>query len=286
MYRVLWSLLLLASLATGAARAGVSYQYVGVPSNNSVAVNGTITVSIYLNETITSATGGGAMNQSIIGLDGGLVGAAFFVTSASAQDAKITTLANNVAGSANGTNFDTQNASKVTTTQAGLFESVTKTSNFAGASFSTNAVTGTTVVNQIFLGTLTIQGVAVGSTNYTVEATKSAPAGFPGANSLSDTVTAGLDSDWNTFGSGVQLDQTNSTGTGGPPPVFTGAFGDPFTFTITTTPAVPEPSSMFLCGLAVCGGAIGAYRRRKAILTHKLPDGLNVSMADPSRLLP
>jgi hypothetical protein len=35
-------------------------------------------------------------------------------------------------------------------------------------------------------------------------------------------------------------------------------------FTVPASAAVPEPSSMLLCGLASLGGAYSIYRRRKA----------------------
>jgi hypothetical protein len=111
MHRVLCSLFVLASLATGAARADVTFQYTAVPSSTTVQAGSTVTVSIYLTETITpisNASNSNLQNQSIIALDGGVVAAGFFVNTVGTTSASsITALANNVtSGNANGTNFD------------------------------------------------------------------------------------------------------------------------------------------------------------------------------------
>jgi hypothetical protein len=84
----------------------------------------------------------------------------------------------------------------------------------------------------------------------------------------------------------VSLDTTqtgsNKAGDGNTIPAFTGASGDPFTITIPAA-AVPEPSSMVLCGLAACGGALGAYRRRKARLAKRLAESESAVAIDHGR---
>jgi hypothetical protein len=273
MGRVLCSLLVLAALATSAARADVTYQYTAVPSSNTVQAGGTVTVALYLTETITPITGSSpasAQNQSIIGLDGGVVSAGVFVNTINGNAATISAAANNVAGSANGTNFDTANRLASNSTQAAILESTTKSTNFAGAGFSTSPVTSGSASNTILLGTLTITGGSTaGQTQYAVESVANTPASLAHVPANGNTITAGANSAWPvSFGIGNDLDSSNDNVNGGPPPAYIGAgtsgSSGAFTFTITTTTATPEPSSLLLCGLAVMSGAYTAYRRRMA----------------------
>jgi hypothetical protein len=286
MHRVLCSLFVLASLATGAARADVTFQYTAVPSSTTVQAGSTVTVSIYLTETITpisNASNSNLQNQSIIALDGGVVAAGFFVNTVGTTSASsITALANNVtSGNANGTNFDTANKfnnvsdTRFSATQASVLQSVQGTSSInAGANFSTNSVTSGSVTNNILLGTLTLTGGSTaGTTTYAVEsfanAKNSTLFGSSGVPATGNTVTAGLNSS-NWPNGPLDLDSTNNNINGGVPPAYTGSgttgSSGAFEFQITTTTAVPEPSSMALCGLTAFGMGIGAWRRRKARL--------------------
>ena len=283
MRRVLFALALLSGLGTSIARADVSYQYTAVVQGSStVQAGGSVTVNIYLTETITPITGSSpqyAQNQSIIALDGGLTGAGFFVNQISGSTTTITGLAGNTTtGNANGSNFDTPVRSGYTSTGAGLLEANENSgSTNTGANLSKSAVTSGSVTNNILLGTLTITaGSTAGATTYAVESLNNATGmgGFnPNPPANSNTVTAGLNSAWPSYvgmgGSGIDLDSTNNASQNGTPPAYTragtnGATGA-VTFTITTQIAgVPEPSSMGCAGWRYPGWASvsgGAGRR-------------------------
>jgi hypothetical protein len=114
----------------------------------------------------------------------------------------------------------------------------------AGGSVTT---VGGTTTTRVFLGTITLTAGSLGTTTtFTIESAKNF------VNHDGNTLT---------FHDAFDLDK-DSTGQGAPV-TWTGAdsVSPANTFTVT---AVPEPSSLLLCGLAVCGGAFAAYRRRKA----------------------
>src|SRR5262249_53915211 len=76
--------------------------------------------------------------------------------------------------------------------------------------------------------------------------------------SLGDATAAFGPGNTLTFASGFDLDQSGSSQ--GAPVNFSAATGSQFT--LSASAAVPEPSSMLLCGLVTLGGAYSAYRRR------------------------
>jgi hypothetical protein len=129
----------------------------------------------------------------------------------------------------------------------------TSGNNTFGTATNTSPVTATTI-NTVLLGTFTVTAAAT-----------------PGVSTITlagiqyQTVTAGLM--WPNLvlgGGGSDLYTTDNGEFGGPPPVYVGT-SDPsnaYSFTLTTT-AVPEPSSLLLCGLAACGLGFAAWRRRK-----------------------
>jgi hypothetical protein len=266
MSRRLWVATAVLALTAVPARADVSYQYVTDQSSYTAAAGGTVTVQIFLQETVTpNKTTSSDQNQSLISVDGGLVGAGVFTKVSNGTAATITNVANNVATGAakNSTNFDTGEKAVSTPTAASILEANTGAANTFGNTNS-NVVT-TTTKYQVLLGTLTINvGAAAGATTtFTVLPYKNTPTAppFNGTGADNNTVTAGT----GPFqGFPLDLDVTNNQALTGPPPAYKGANdATAFAFTVTAA-AVPEPSSMLLCGLIACGGAFTAYRRRRA----------------------
>jgi hypothetical protein len=223
------------------ARATISYQYVVADSsfnnvsNVSVASGATVTVNLYLQETVTGT------DSSLIASENGLFGAGVFVTkSGTTGDSTVSSIAGNTATEPAG--FQGPLSSGTTTTSAHLLESTSTSDTTGGPSGTTtggnvSTVNGTTTTD-VLLGTLTLKGGSVGSTTtYTVESYKN---------------FSGGDGNTLTFTNIDDLDVTNTN------PAYTGADNATFSFTVTVT---PEPSSLLLCGLVVPGVGIGVWRR-------------------------
>jgi hypothetical protein len=119
----------------------------------------------------------------------------------------------------------------------------------AGGSVTTSGGTTTT---KVFLGTITLTAGTLGTTTtFTIQSKKTLQNDPGDGNTL-------------TFKNGYDLDQNGPNN--GASVAWTGAdaVGANDTFTVT---AVPEPSSLLLCGLAVCGVALGAFRHYKALVS-------------------
>jgi hypothetical protein len=248
------------------AKGDISYTYVTDSTSYTAATAGsTITVSIFLNENLSgSSTSLEVANQ-------GLSTAGFYVTTTAGNASTITAIAanrnsNNSAG--NPGSFGNANdgfngpdnsgvtvSSQVATdgSKARLLEATNATNGFGPVGAQTS------FGSQLLLGTVSIKAGAAGSsTTFTLETYRHAPTSIGGSGTDGNTTDNGL------FVSGVSNDYDvsgTSTATG---QSYTGADVSQFeTFTVTVA-AVPEPSSMLLCGLAACGGLYGVYRRRKA----------------------
>jgi hypothetical protein len=215
------------------ARADITYQYVTDQSAYTAAAGTNVTVSVFLQETVTGTS------KSLLASEGGLFGFGVLVTKTSG-DATLPTsgFAVNNAAPPNGFNGNqAQNPNPPTATQVGAIANVGN---------STTGVTGTVTgnVTKILLGTVTITATSTNESDFKVGVNTFAP-----GNTITNT---------NAF----DLDQTNNGPAGGA--TYKGATDTgPFVFTINAA-VVPEPSSMLLCGLIACGGAYSAYRRRKA----------------------
>jgi hypothetical protein len=248
-FRGLLALVALAGVLAqhGVARANISYTYVTDSSTYSAAAGASVTVQIFLNENLTGSS------TSLESANNGMVGAGYYVTKSSGDaSAKIT------ATSGNANNFNTTNPAAGDGFGSG--ESVSKQVATDGSAArlleGVNATTGpvgvaTTFGRQLLLGTVVITaGNAGTSTTYTLETYKNAPTSLGGS---------GVDGNTLDF-SGNDYDVTGTDPTTGQQ--YTGA-NDITAITFTVT-AVPEPSSILLCGLGACGLAWGAYRRYKA----------------------
>ena len=236
--------LALAVSAPATARASITYQYVSDQTSYNVNVGSTITVNLYIQETLTGGS------TSLIVQDGGMFAAAIGVNrSTGTAAANITAIKENTGAPWTSGSF----AFGADNFTAGTAQLGVQSPGFLGTASNINPDS----TGKILIGTmtLTIAANATGTTTFNL-----AQYNTGGGN----TVTAGASNP--TSGSAFDLDFTNnnSPATGGQPPAtYSGANDNPFSFTVVVA-AVPEPSSMMLCGLAVVGGAYSVYRRRKA----------------------
>jgi len=225
----------------------------------STGLNTQHTVSVYLQETVTGT------DKSIINTDGGLFGAGVKVTRSGVGDATIFVDAFNTSFTENSTPSPTgfggknpKNGSSLpptqvdytpsTSTQAGLIVNADTTANSTALGTSQGgplvADPGTAGVYKILIGTLNIiEGK--NTTTFTVS----------NYGAHGDTVTqAKTDLDF----SGTALGATKT------PYIGASSAAPLYSFSVTGA-AVPEPSSMALCGLIASGLSYAGYRRRKTV---------------------
>ena len=239
------SLALLSSvfLVVGQAQADVSYQYVTDSTSYSGANGSTVDVNVYLQETLTSGS------TSLITSSGGLQ--SFGVAS-------------NVVG--------TGNSSVSSFAYNPLFgQQFTPKINYSGSGNNVEADAGVTVndppfpgvplgassgggasSSQVYLGTIAIT-VGPGTTTYNLtslaDSTVGNPHGFGGAgngNTLTHSPAPPNQNDLDTNGGSWTGANANST----------------YQFTVSG-PAVPEPGSMILTGLAASVLGFGRWMRRR-----------------------
>jgi hypothetical protein len=249
MRRYMLAIIALVAGSVGSARADISYQYVTDQSTYSGTAGSSITVNFYLQEN------GANPSNGIINNDNGLFGAGFLATQT------------NVSGGSAGSTFtvgslqfnknDPASGSPQGFGSGGLYSNKPNTTTQQGG--LENIFTGTVapftsnigaLQNVIFLGSASIVvGPAGTSTTFTLTSYKS---------------FNHVDGNTLTNNSGFDLDVTSSS------PAYIGADNNPFTFTVAAA-AAPEPSSILLCGLAACGGALSVYRRRTSQRTPVAP---------------
>jgi hypothetical protein len=258
---VLCALALLAGLPLQ-ARADISYVYVTDQSNYNVAAGASVTVNVFLQEILTGTS------TSLIAQDGGMLSAAAAVALKSGTSATITTASANAAtGNPTGS---TNNPSSVWGTTSFAF-AVAHTATNANFGVNSNGSLGTaTNINpdasgKILIGNLVItaSSTATGVTTYNL---------VQNTGGFGNTITAGASAASQAAQSAYDLDSTNNASTGAPTGTYFGTtdtsnpnFGLQ-SFTITVA-AVPEPSSMVLCGMLAVGGMVTVYRRRRAAST-------------------
>jgi hypothetical protein len=243
------------------ARADITYEYVTDATNYLVNPGQTVTVNLYLQETLAGTT------PSLIAADKGIFGVGIFinqvgVSPTNAKPSAITAIAGNVGTAPNAFDgFATptlySNATTGAVTGASLVEggSVSSTSP-TGPSGTTTGGSVSGPVTRVFVGTMTLAaGDANGQTTYTLQTYKYAPAGNSG-NTLTYTTAYNLDNP--TAAGSPTIPSQFGTVTGAD--VF-GANGGPAPFTFNVVVAVPEPGSMGLASLAAAGMAVGAWRR-------------------------
>jgi hypothetical protein len=247
-----------ALFAPNAGRAGITFQYVTDAASYSGAAGSTASVSVYLQE--TDSGGATLFGSSAIK---GLASYGVYVTGSggSSTISSFTSAGQfNGFGTSQSVPNQTANANSSSTASLPNSNSIDYFNSVPGGVI-TNAptlVSGSAGngVYQILVGTLSVN---VGSsTTYTLTSMYNSPGDNASAGSAVTFTLPGGSSTYN-------LDSTGTFNGIAGNLSFTGAAAEFATFTVSAA-AVPEPSSMLLCGLAACGMGYGAWRRRKGKL--------------------
>jgi len=238
MRRFLFAAACWATVGLVGARADVSYRYITDQANYTGAVGAKVPVQILLQETVTGTS------TSKIVADGGLFGAGVILNSpggaiygqtisgAPVNDFKISpNILLNPAGFGVGTPpAATQlDQTPFTATKSGLI---------------VNADIG---AGPLPVGTGNVKTILLGTVNIVVGAAPTSLTVTPYTGSSNTITMLGTDLDFGT--------QAANGYTGASTPI-----GGLFSFTVGQ--AIPEPSSMALCGLVACGMSYARYRRR------------------------
>jgi hypothetical protein len=234
------------------AQASITYSYVETASSS----GSTTTVNVYLSEVLTGTS------SSFIQSNNGLFGAGFGIN-VSSGNATITGAGFNtqtlqtISSTPNSTSgFGTNgpgNTKNIATdgSNAAVTESVGSSDSHGFGTPNQSTTSSGTTTNLYFLGSFTISAGSKDTVFKLTDLNQSPNTQLGNGNTgVTITTTNGYDLDFTDGGSGSGL----PTGT------FTGADNTVNTFTVA---AVPEPSSLALCGLAAIGMGYGVYRRRK-----------------------
>jgi hypothetical protein len=259
-----------------AQNPNVVYQYTTDLSNYTGAVGTTVTVNFYLTETLTASA------HSIIGEGNNSSGYEFGVSQAyiavaktsggNASIATATANANAYNAATPGFTGDngTGNKMKVQNNVGSILDIVGAGGSAPAVPYGTTISNiGGVVVNQIFLGSMT---VTVGSTATTYSVTDGAAL----ADQSDQLQTGNFTATTSSSGSQLLLD-TDGSGTassnGSNNVSWNGTEDITNTFSVTpTVVGTPEPSSMLLCGLAISGLGVRAWRRRRGQATETEPE--------------
>jgi hypothetical protein len=246
MRRFLFAAACWATVGLVGARADVSYRYITDQTSYTGAAGTIVPVNILLQETVTGSS------VSKVFADGGIFGAgvilnspggAIFGTSATSNDFKISgnALLNPAGFGVQATPGGPIAPTQVDNATAGTFgpSSALHSGLIINADIGQGPIpkTGGAGTNTYLLGTVNVK---IGTGTQTLTVTP-----YSGGN---NTITMlGTDLDFGT--------QAANGYTGASTPI-----GGLFSFTIGQ--AIPEPSSMALCGLIACGMGYAGYRRR------------------------
>jgi hypothetical protein len=220
-----------ATMIASSAQAAISYSYTIPSSSYSVQIGQSVTIPVYLQETLNGGS------TSLINADGGVFGVGFLVNQTSGGTGTITGIAGST--TSNGANF----AGGTFSTDPS--DSTTHVGGLDLASFSAASGPMTNSSGQIEIGTVTIMPQSVGATNFVLANYK-----YP-ATTGGYTITFGNGPGASQGGFDLDVSQSGAN-------AYTGASASPETFTVTAT-AVPEPTVLSLAGI----GAFGLVRRRR-----------------------
>jgi len=244
MRKVLFGLACWATIGLASSRADVTYRYVADQSSYTGAVGSTVPVQLLLEEKVTGTS------TSLIFNDKGLFGAGVILTSpdgaifGSTPTTNDFRISGNVLGTPNGFSGPPPTLTPPTANDngppGGSPASATKAGLIINADVGTGPqfTSGTAATRTILLGTVNVK---VGATPTTLTVT---PYGVPFS-----TITQ----------NSTDLDFGTQAVNG-----YTGTTNNPLgNFAFTVGAAIPEPSSIALCGLMACGMGYVGYRRRK-----------------------
>jgi hypothetical protein len=242
------------AILTSPGRGDITYQYVTDQTNYNAVAGASVTVQLFLRETLTGGS------TSLINEEGGMFAGSVGLQQTGTVPANPTIISSistntNPIGVGGGFGPDgiglNQTNLSSDGSNAALIQTVDIFSFLSGQGPTPDAN------GKILLGTMTLTAGAAGTTTTfsvtsLVNSSSSNPLSGPPDGGEGNTIS--ITNLWD-------LDSDNN-GTQNGPPVYFGANDISNTFTVVV--AVPEPSSLLLGGLAACGAAYGAYRRRKA----------------------
>jgi len=238
-----------ATIGFAGARADVTYRYVTDQANYTGAVGAIVPVQLLLQETVTGTS------TSKIFADGGLFGAgvmvnspggAIYGSSSTTNDFKI---AGNATGTPNGFGGLGTPPSAPT-----IVDQTPATANKAGLIINADVGTGPQFTN----GAAGTRTILLGTVNVKIGATATQLTITPYGGTSNTITQAGTDLDFGTqAANGYTGAATNTAGN----------------FSFTVGAAIPEPSSMALCGLIASGMSYAGYRRRKAAASEPVTVG-------------
>jgi len=228
-------------VAFSQAEASISYQLVTDQSSYTLSSAGTVVVNLFLQETTTGTSQSYLADTSATGGQG-LFGFGLLVTRSSGTATLGTAVKNTT--DFNGNFLVNPNGA----TQVGIQgdRGLTPGNGAVGTANTLGNGNGRTVL----LASLNISATAGTSTFVLNDFSNFQPASN---DTLAFKTLDGFNANQNGAPQGSATDWTGTIANGN------------FTFQVTVS-AVPEPSSMALCGLALAGAGFGVYRRRKAKL--------------------
>jgi hypothetical protein len=257
-WNVLVAVVLTASSLVGSVRADITYTYVTDASNYTAAAGGSVTVNVYLDESITGGSqaligpGGSEKGLFAAGIGANLVSGGATISGASSNSNSATATYSGNPKDTSGPGFGSANQNQTNTSSDGTNSAVLNEIQFgatAPKAYNVSSSGGTTV-NQVYLGSFTINAGTSGTSTFSITSFNNSP------NSLA----LQFGDSTQTSPNGDILDQDGQDPTTGVN--FFGTEDTPTTFTVTVA-AVPEPNGLLLSGLIVPFAGLGVWLRMR-----------------------